>query len=87
MGKSDSPCHRYARHPSLRLRRKEGHKKYVIASVAWQSPTYRDALHIGDCHVVPPRNDAWGGRLIIPSFRRRRAESPALRKPSTNFLN
>jgi hypothetical protein len=32
----------------------------VIASAAWQSPTYRADLLIGDCHVVPPRNDVCG---------------------------
>jgi hypothetical protein len=32
-------------------------KNNVIASAAWQSPTYRGDLPIGDCHVVPPRND------------------------------
>jgi len=43
---------------------------YVIASVAWQSPTYRAALHIGDCHVVPPRNDAWTKTSSSKSFRK-----------------
>jgi len=34
--------------------------RHVIASEAWQSPIYRAALQVGDCHASLAMTVVWG---------------------------